>query len=131
MGKTVVLKTRTQTYKVAREGEDDISEIETFRPLVNDQNVVVFRAKDRRGKRSIYAWSVDQGLKKIVGESDIVPSDIQTSRILDSDWGPGLAGSPWINNQNQIVFQAVLESKRGETRLGSAIYKVNLLWPQN
>lgn len=127
-GKAVVLKTQSQTFIIARESGDEISEIETFKPVINDQRVVVFRAKNSFGKRSLYAWAPKQGLKRIVGESDIVPSDVQTARILDSDWGPGLAGSPWINNRNQFVFQAVLESKRGEKRLGSAIYKVDLSW---
>lgn len=125
-GKAIVLKSKSKTYIVAREAESEISEIETFRPVLNDQKIVAFRAKDHKGKRCVFVWSPEQGLKKLVGESDIVPSDVQTARILDSDWGPGLAGSPWINNRNQLVFQAVLESKRGEKRLGGAVYRVDL-----
>lgn len=36
------------------------------------------------------------------------------------------SGQIALNNNNELVFTVVLESKNGEQRMGSAIYKVKI-----
>lgn len=117
---------RNSQYQLIAEEGDKISEIETFSPVVNNLRTIAFRAKDESAKRSLFVWNEKFGLKKILSEGDLLTTDRETGRVLDSSWGPGFSGQIALNNLNELVFTVVLESKNGEQRLGSGIYKVKI-----
>lgn len=123
--KAVVFSANGSDRVIAREGVD-LKEIETFAPMINDQDTIVFRALDLRSKRSIFSWTPSQGLKKIISEGDLLNTDRETGRVLDSSWGPGFSGQIALNHQNILAFTVVLEGKNGESRLGTAIYRTKI-----
>lgn len=106
----------------ALEGQNDISEIETMNPKINDQGLILFCAKDLSGKRGLYL--ADGVLvKRIIGEGDPVETDVGPGSILYNPNFPGLGGEIDMNDLGEIVFSSIVISK-DEKELGSAIYKI-------
>lgn len=137
-GKRVIVAVRDEIHHVVvREGENDISEIELFSPKINDQGLVVFRAKNDSGVRGIYlaqglgARTRDSGspheIKKLIGEGDSISADVESAVILKREGFPGFAGNVDINNRNEIVFSAILATPDHKWIYGSAVYKLHPL----
>lgn len=119
-----------QHYEIIREGEKQISQIELFSPKINDNGLVVFRAKDNQGRRGIYiahAFLPSVGIKKLFAEGDIVEADVGPTVILQRENFPGFAGNVDLNNRNEIVFSAILASVDRKWIFGTAIYKLHPL----
>lgn len=136
---TATLKNKVRTiiavkdgihYVVAREGENDISQIELFSPQINDNGFVVFRAKDSKGLRGIYLanpFAMQPEVKRLLGEGDSIMADQGIASIIRRDNFPGFGGNVDINNNNEIVVSTVLATENQKYIFGAAIYKLHPL----
>lgn len=120
--KAIVISKDNVLANVAIEGQDDISEIETFAPKINEQGEVAFRAKDAEGKRGVYLADVT-GVKKIIGEGDEIMTDLGMGKILSNPNYPGFGGDVDMNDHGEIVFYCIIVDENNR-ELGSAVYKV-------
>lgn len=136
---TATLKDRVRTiiavkdgvhFVVAREGENDVSQIEMFSPQINDNGFVVFRAKNSKGLRGIYLadpFAPTPEIKRLLGEGDAILTDQGMGAILRRDNFPGFGGNVDINNNNEIVVSAVVAAENQKWIFGTAIYKLHPL----
>jgi len=136
---TATLKDRTRVivavkdgkhFVVAQEKLNNISQIEMFSPKINDNGLVVFRAKDDQGLRGIFLanpFALNPEVKKLIGEGDAIMADQGLAAILKRDQFPGFGGNVDINNNNEIVFSAVIATENHKWIYGSAIYKLQPL----
>ncbi len=107
---------------LAIEKADDILEIELFTPMVNDQGLVAFRARDLEGKRALYVASTE-GIKKLITEGDELMTDQGLAKILSNPNYPGFTGEIDINDSGDIIFTCLLVSAKDEKELGTALFK--------
>lgn len=121
--KALILYKDGNLLNLAREQADNISEIETFAPVVNEQGLVLFRAKNTEGKRGLYVADAN-GVKRIVGEGDEVATDLGAAKILSNPNYPGIGGEVDMNDQGEIVFYCLLVGARDNKEWGSAVYKI-------
>ncbi len=108
---------------LAQDGLNGISSLEFFPPDMNDSGLVVFRAFDSRAWRAV--WVTDgQSMKRVVGEHDLVPSDLGDARIdQETASNPVFAGSPMINARGDVSFVAGLAPfDNDQIEWGTAIY---------
>lgn len=105
------------------EKADDISEIEMFSPKINELGQVLFRAKDKDGKRGIYLADSKE-LKKIVAEGDEVMTDLGVGKILSNPNFPGFGGDVDMNDHGEIVFYCLVVGAKDNKEWGSAVFKV-------
>ncbi|MBY0413728.1 MAG: hypothetical protein K2Q18_06170 [Bdellovibrionales bacterium] len=122
--KAVILYKDGALKNVATEKVDQISEIELFAPKVNDQGLVVFRAKNMEGKRGIYL--ADQtGVKRLIGEGDEVETDLGKGIILSNPNYPGFGGEVDMNDHGEIVFYCLIVGSKDNKEWGSAVFKIS------
>jgi hypothetical protein len=121
--KSIILAKDNTLKTLALEGANGISEIEMFSPKVNDQGLVLFRAKDMEGKRGLYLAS-DSGVKRIIGEGDEIETDVGMGKILYNPNYPGFSGEVDMNDHGEIVFHCITVSSPDNKELGSSIYKI-------
>lgn len=121
--KAIILYKDGTSKNVAREAADDISEIELFSPKVNEQGLVLFRAKNIEGKRGLYLAD-STGVKRIIGEGDLVMTDSGPAKILSNPNYPGFAGEVDMNASGVIVFSCLIVGEHDNKELGSAIYTI-------
>lgn len=105
---------------LAEEGKDGIVEFEMFNAKVNSSGVAAFRAKNTKGLRGIYVATKSE-VQRIIGEGDMIPSDLGPQYVMMKDGFPGLAGDVEINDRGDIVFAAVVSSLL-DKHLGDAVY---------
>ena len=94
-----------------------------FSPKINDEGLVLFRARDNSGKRGLYL-SDGVTLKRIIGEGDEIATDLGAGKILFNPNYPGIGGEVDINNHGDIVFYCLVVSMDNK-ELGSAVYKIS------
>ncbi len=98
-----------QYTEIAREGVSDVSDIEFFHPVVNDDGLVAFRAFDGAGRRAVFVGD-GASLTKAAVEGAAIrgPNDEQLfiGRFIDTS--PAFGGSPDINAHGDVVFNAQL-----------------------
>ncbi len=121
--KSIVLAHDNTLRTLAVEGANDISEIEMFSPKVNDQGMVLFRAKNAEGKRGLYVAD-ENGMKRIIGEGDDVETDLGSAKILSNPNYPGFGGEVDLNDKGEIVFYCLIIASPDNKELGSAVFKV-------
>jgi len=98
-----------------------IRDIETFAPAINDEGLVVFRAKDENGQ-AIYAGD-GTGLVRIVGKGDTVAIDLGQAQIGQHDDSPIFSGTPAVNNHGDVAFVAGVHPQGdNQTEWGSAVF---------
>lgn len=117
-------------FIAAQEKLNNISQIEMFSSKINDNGFVVFRAKDEKGLRGIFLanpFAATPEVKKLIGEGDAIMADQGIAAILKRDQFPGFGGNVDINNNNEIVFSAVIATENHKWIFGSAIYKLHPL----
>ncbi|MDO9182242.1 MAG: hypothetical protein Q7U04_07525 [Bacteriovorax sp.] len=108
---------------IAIEGQNDISEIEQFAPKINDQGLVLFRARDMSGKRGLFLAD-GVTIKKIITEGEEIQTDLGIGKILSNPNYPGFGGEVDMNDQGEIVFYCLVVSEDNK-ELGSAVYKIS------
>lgn len=117
-------------YVVTRENENDISQIELFSPQINDNALVVFRAKDKKGLRGIYLanpFATAPEVKRLIGEGDAIMTDQGLGEVIRRDNFPGFGGNVDINNNNEIAVSVVVTSENQKWLLGTAMYVLHPL----
>lgn len=102
-----------------------IRAIESFAPSMNNNGLVVFRARDANGQ-AIYAGD-GTSLVRVIGKEDAVATDLGPGRIgqhIDdpSSW-PIFSGAPEVNDYGDIAFIAALHPD-GNTQIewGTGIF---------
>ncbi|MBC7712722.1 MAG: hypothetical protein H7177_05260 [Rhizobacter sp.] len=121
--KAIILSQDGKLKNLAIEKADNISEIELFAPKVNDQGLVVFRAKDMEGKRGIYITGAE-GTKKLIGEGDEIMTDLGLAKILSNPNFPGFGGDVDMNDHGEIVFYCLVMGAKNNEEWGSAVFKI-------
>ncbi len=122
--KAIILSKDGTLTNLVIEKNDGISEIELFAPKVNEQGLVVFRAKDMDSKRGIYVTSVE-GTKKLVGEGDEIMTDLGLGKILSNPNFPGFGGDVDMNDHGEIVFYCLVMGAKDNQEWGSAVFKIS------
>jgi hypothetical protein len=120
--KTIVLSKDNILTEFAVEDQKEIGEIEMFTPKVNESGLVIFRAKNKEGKRGIYLADGKE-VRRIIGEGDALETDLGAGAVLSNPNFPGFGGEVDINDNNEIVFHCLVVSDDNR-ELGSAIYKI-------
>ncbi|MCK6595063.1 MAG: hypothetical protein L6Q33_07685 [Bacteriovoracaceae bacterium] len=113
----------TDVQRVAFEGDTQISEIEYFMPKIIDNGDIYFRAKDHDGKRGIYLYTNDV-VVRLIGEDDVVDTDLGAAKILWNKFYPGLSGDIDVNQNGDVVFHALLVSKDENREIGAGIFQI-------
>ncbi|UOF00003.1 hypothetical protein [Bdellovibrio reynosensis] len=121
--KSLIVYESGQLTTVVSEGKGGISELELFAPKINSYGVIAFRAKNEKGLRGIYIAS-KQGVKRLIGEGDSIPSDLGDANIISDRNFPGFAGNLDLNESNELVFACVLIDSAGKKIWGDAVYKL-------
>jgi hypothetical protein len=100
-----------EAVEIARvEATGTIRDIESFAPALNENGLVVFRARDADGQ-AIYAGD-GESLVRVVGKEDAVMTDLGAANIgqhIDNpaSW-PIFSGAPGVNDNGDIAFIAAL-----------------------
>jgi hypothetical protein len=123
--KSLMVYKEGASFQIAKEGEQNISEIEQFAPKVNKKGLVAFRAKNLKGLRGIYVWS-QAGLQRLLGEGDAVNTDLGPGVIISQKDFPGFDGNIDMNDHGEIVFHCIVVTCDGTHFIGSAVYKMSL-----
>ena len=95
-GRGVYLADGSAITTIATTDDAEISGIDFFGPAVNGNGWVAFRAFDAAGLRAIYVGDGIE-LRRVVGEHDLVPTDLGEGRIDQHDTSPVFGGSVDIN----------------------------------
>jgi hypothetical protein len=100
------------------EAAGTIREIESFAPAMNNNGLVVFRARDVNGQ-AIYAGD-GTNLIRVIGKEDPVATDLGAARIGQHIDDPGawpiFSGAPDVNDAGDIAFIAALHPD-GDTQI--------------
>lgn len=122
--KALVMAKDGKFQKLAVESENGISEIESFEPKINNNGLVAFRAKDLKGKRSIFVATADE-VKKLISEGDEVETDKGMGRILSNPQYPGFGGDVDLNDNGDIVYYCLIVDAKNGIEWGSAVYQLS------
>jgi len=112
----------TIATEIARvEPAGTIREIDSFAPAINDDGLVVFRARDAIGQ-AIYAGD-GSALVRVVGLGSAVDTDLGPGRIGQHDSSPIFSGAPTLNAHGDIAFIAALHPDGNNTiEWGSGVF---------
>ncbi len=107
-GRGVFLSDGATTTTIALTTDGHATNIESFRPDVNDDGLVAFRSFNAQGKRAVFVGDgVD--LVEVATQDDIVEIDLGQAQISENNPGdPSFGGSPSINANGDVVFSAAL-----------------------
>lgn len=99
-----------------------VSSIEFFGPAANDAGLVAFRGFDEAGLRAIFVGD-GTTLVRVIGEHDLVPTDLGTARIDQHDSSPVFGGGVSINARGDIAFNAGLTPPdNNQVEWGSGVF---------
>lgn len=123
-GRGVFLSDGVETRTIAHVSGGVVTEIESFAPAANDQGQVVFRGRDANGLRAIFVGD-GSSLVRVIGEHDLVDSDLGVARIDQHDASPVFGGSPAIAANGAIAFHGGL-TPPGDNQIewGSGLFVV-------
>jgi len=93
--------------EIASEEDAEVSEIEFFHAVANDAGLVAFRGKDGAGLQAIFAGD-GTDLVRVIGEHDLVTTDLGSGRIDQHDSSVVFGGALSINEGGDIAFSAGL-----------------------
>jgi len=112
---------------VVLEGEGDLTNIEKFPVKVNGLGHIIFRGVAKDGKRSIFFYN-GTSIKRIISEGETIDTDKGSGMILHNQFYPGFSGEIDINDQDEIVFSAVLvNAKNPIEEWGQGVFKLSPL----
>ena len=121
-GRGVYLGDGSTTIEIATTADPDVSAVEFFAPEINNNGLVAFRGKDGQG---LYAIFVGDGstLRRVIGEHDLLPTDLGTGRIDQHDGSVVFGGGLSINNHGDIGFNCALTPENNnQIEWGSGMY---------
>ncbi len=129
-GRGVFLSNGTETRTIATTTGYGLADIEPFAPAANDAGLVVFRAAAVGGLRNIYVGD-GQTLRKVIGEHDLVPTDLGIARIDQHDASPVFGGNPAVNQRGDVAFNAALTPPdNNQIEWGSGLFVAYATYPQ-
>jgi hypothetical protein len=105
--RAVILSDGTTPVEIASEALPAVSEIEWFGVAANGTGLVAFRGVDDSGLQAIFVGD-GTTLERVIGEHDLVPTDLGTARIDQHDSSPVFGGSITINEAGALAFNAGL-----------------------
>ncbi len=106
--------------EIARVGVDGITEIQSFRPAINNLGQVVFRASDAQGQ-AVYVHDGGE-LVRVIGRGDTIITDRGLGQIGQHDSSPVFGGAPGFNNFGDVVVAAGLHPEgNNQIEWGSGI----------
>lgn len=118
----VYLSDGTETREIAREGVGLVSELEFFGPAVSADGLVAFRAFDSSGLRAVFVGD-GETLVRVIGEHDLIETDLGTARIDQHDSSPVFGGGVSINANGDVVFHASLTPPdNNQVEWGSGVF---------
>ncbi len=97
----------TEIIEIARDDSGIVTGIEFFAPVANTLGWVAFRGLDAQGLQAIFVGD-GTTLRRVIGEHDLVPTDLGTARIDQNDTSSVFSGSPDLSNTGQLAFVAAL-----------------------
>jgi hypothetical protein len=107
-GRGVFLSDGTTTTTIALTADGQATNIEFFKPDVNDDGLVAFRSFNAQGKRAIFVGD-GTDLVEVATQDDIVEIDLGEAQISENNPGdPSFGGGPSINANGDVVFAAAL-----------------------
>ncbi len=108
--------------EIAVEGDGQISALEFFGPSANESGDVAFRAFDSSGLRAV--WVGDgEGLTHVIGEHDLIMTDLGEARVDQNDSSPVFGGGVRINELGDVVFHASLTPPdNNQVEWGSGVF---------
>lgn len=111
-----------QATEIARvDAAGTIRDIEFFAPAINDDGLVVFRARDADGQ-AIYAGD-GENLVRVAGQGDVVETDLGSGQIGQHDTSPIFSGAPAVNNHGDVAFIAGLHPEGdNQVEWGSGVF---------
>ncbi|MEM7228565.1 MAG: choice-of-anchor tandem repeat NxxGxxAF-containing protein [Planctomycetota bacterium] len=120
--RAVYLSDGTTRTLIASTASPDLNEIEFFSPTANDNGLVAFRGVDGNGLQAIFVGD-GTTLTRVIGEHDLIPTDLGTGRIDQNDNSPVFGGSIRINESGDIAFNCALTPENNDQiEWGSGIY---------
>lgn len=127
-GRGVFLSDGATTTTIALTSGPQVSDIEFFKPDVNDAGIVAFRAFNEQGLRAVFAGD-GSDLVEVATQNDIVDIDLGQAQISENNPGdPSFGGGPAINANGDIVFNAALIPVGNPTvEYGSGVFVVRAL----
>ena len=111
----------TTTEIAAVDPAGTILELDSFAPTINDAGWVAFRARDADGQ-AVYLGD-GTSLLRVVGNGDVVDTDLGIGQLGQHDSSPVFAGHPSINAHGDIAFVAGLHPQ-GDNQIewGSGVF---------
>ena len=111
----------TTTEIAAVDPAGPILELDSFAPAINDAGWVAFRARDANGQ-AIYLGD-GASLQRVVGNGDVVDTDLGVAQLGQHDASPVFAGRPSINARGDIAFVAGVHPQGdSQTEWGSGVF---------
>lgn len=92
--------------EIARVGAGGITEIQFFRPVINNAGLVAFRASDAQGQ-AVFVGD-GNGLRRVIGRGDLIAADLGDGQLGQHDTSPVFGGAPGINDHGDVVVSAGL-----------------------
>jgi hypothetical protein len=121
-GRGVFLSDGSTTLTIATTSTRGVSEIDFFPPAANNLGHVAFRGKDENGLHAVFVGDGVE-LRRVIGEHDLIPTDLGVGRIDQHDSSVPFGGSISINEQDDIVFQCALTPRDdNQVEWGSGLY---------
>lgn len=111
----------TTTEIAAVDPAGTILELDSFPPAINAAGWVAFRARDAQGQ-AIYLGD-GETLLRVVGNGDVVETDLGTAQLGQHDSSAVFAGRPAINAHGDIAFVAgVYPQGNNQVEWGSGVF---------
>ncbi len=95
-----------EAVEIARVGVGPITDIQFFRPAINDSGLVAFRASDAQGQ-AVYVGDGEK-LVRVIGRGDRIETDRGLAQIGQHDNSAVFGGAPGLNNFGDVVVAAGL-----------------------
>lgn len=106
-GRGIFLSDGDTTVEIVTTAHPDINEFEFFTAAVNNNGLVVLRVVDSDGNQAIVA-SDGTELRRVVTAGDQIEIDAGLAQVGQHDDSPVFGGSPSINDNGDIAFNAGL-----------------------
>jgi hypothetical protein len=106
-GRGVFLAGDDGIVTIATTADRLVSDISFFRPVGNAAGVVAFRGTDGAGLDAIFVGD-GTTLMRLVGEHDLIDTDLGLGRIDQNDGSVTFGGNPAIDADGSVAFAATL-----------------------
>lgn len=120
--RVVVRSDGTTTTEIAEVDPDGtLRSLEFFAPAINNSGEVAFRATDEVGQ-AVYVAD-GSSLVRVIGQGDVVETDLGTGQIGQHDTSPVFSGKPSINVDGDVAFVAGVHPEGDDqTEWGTGVF---------